>query len=68
MRGPPEEQPALSHSREEEACVSEEGQSFRGGEKNRMAMRRDFSLPERTPERGRDLLDLFIDYEFKPGM
>lgn len=32
MRGHPEEQPVLSRSREGEACVSEEGQSFRGGE------------------------------------
>lgn len=30
MRGHPEEQPVLSQSREGEACVSEEGQSFRG--------------------------------------
>lgn len=30
MRGHPEEQPVLSLSREGEACVSEEGQSFRG--------------------------------------
>lgn len=32
MRGHPEEQPVLSQSREGEACVSEEGQSFRGRE------------------------------------
>lgn len=32
MRGHPEEQPVLSRSREGEACVSEEGQSFGGRE------------------------------------
>lgn len=32
MRGHPEEQPVLSQSREGEACVLEEGQSFRGRE------------------------------------
>lgn len=35
MRGLPEEQPVLSQSREEAACVSEEGQSFRGRKRGR---------------------------------
>lgn len=41
MRGHPEEQPVLSRSREGEACVSEEGQSFRDREKE-IAMKKDF--------------------------
>lgn len=38
MRGHPEEQPVLSRSREGEACVSEEGQSFRGREEEEEAV------------------------------
>lgn len=50
MRGHPEEQPVPCCCREEEACVSEEGQSFRDRQKE-ITMKRDFSFPERTPER-----------------
>lgn len=35
MRGHPEEQPVLSRSREEVACVSEEGQFFRDKKKKK---------------------------------
>ncbi len=45
MRGHPEEQPVLSRSREEAACVSEEGQSFRERERERNEERR---LKEQT--------------------
>lgn len=51
MRGHPEEQPVLSRSRGEEACVSEEGQSFRDRNKE-TAVKGEFSFPDRTPERG----------------
>lgn len=53
MRGHPEEQPVLSHSREEGVCVSEEGRSFRDGEKENQDDGRFFFPPEsRASERG----------------
>lgn len=53
MRGHPKEQPVLSRCKEGEACVSEEGQSFRDKEEE------DFSFAERTPERDQVKSSLF---------
>lgn len=41
MRGLPEEQPVLSPSRGEEACESEEGQSFRERQRGKRNERTD---------------------------
>lgn len=52
MRGHPEEQPVLSQSREGEACVSEEGQSFRGREEeeggDEVTMKKDLNTLQRN--------------------
>lgn len=45
MRGHPEEQPVLSRSRAEGVCVSEEGQSFRDGEKENQNDGRFYFFP-----------------------
>lgn len=45
MRGHPEEQPVLSRSRAEGVCVSEEGQSFRDGEKENQDDGRFYFFP-----------------------
>lgn len=51
MRGHPEEQPVLSQSREGEACVSEEGQSFRGREEKEggegVTMKKELNILQR---------------------
>lgn len=48
MRGLPEEQPVLSQNREEEACVSEEGQSFRGRKTGRRDGKRGYFLQRKN--------------------
>lgn len=50
MRGHPEEQPVLSRSRKGEACGSEEGQSFRGREKEIAMKKKYFNFPEQKKE------------------
>lgn len=52
MRGHPEEQPVLSQSREGEACVLEEGQSFRGREEKeggeKVTVKKDLKILQRN--------------------